>query len=52
MHITLYSFEGKTDFLVVYVDDIVLTDNDLIEMKRIKASLATKYKMKDIGELR
>jgi Reverse transcriptase (RNA-dependent DNA polymerase) len=36
----------------LYVDDIVLTDNDPTEMKRIKASLATEFEMKDLGELR
>jgi Reverse transcriptase (RNA-dependent DNA polymerase) len=44
--------EEKICILVVYVDDIVLTDNDFIEMKRIKASLATEFEMKDLGELR
>jgi hypothetical protein len=29
----------------------VLTDNDPTKMKRIKASLATKFEMKDLGEL-
>jgi Reverse transcriptase (RNA-dependent DNA polymerase) len=36
----------------VYVDDIVLTGNDSVEMKRLKASLAKKFEMKDLGELR
>jgi Reverse transcriptase (RNA-dependent DNA polymerase) len=34
------------------VDDIVLTGNDLVEMKRLKASLAKEFEMKDLGELR
>jgi Reverse transcriptase (RNA-dependent DNA polymerase) len=33
----------------VYVDDIVLTGNDSVEMKRLKASLAKKFEMKDLG---
>jgi Reverse transcriptase (RNA-dependent DNA polymerase) len=36
----------------VYVDDIVLTGNDSVEMKRLKASLAKEFEMKDLGELR
>jgi Reverse transcriptase (RNA-dependent DNA polymerase) len=34
------------------VDDIVLTSNDLIEIKRLKASLVKEFEMKDLGELR
>jgi uncharacterized protein (DUF2164 family) len=44
--------EEKICILVVYVDDIVLTNNDPTEMKRIKASLAIEFEMKDLGELR
>jgi Reverse transcriptase (RNA-dependent DNA polymerase) len=36
----------------VYVDDIVLTGNDSVEMKWLKASLAKEFEMKDLGELR
>jgi Reverse transcriptase (RNA-dependent DNA polymerase) len=38
--------------LIVYVDDIVLTGNDPIEMKRLKTSLAKEFEMKDLNELR
>jgi Reverse transcriptase (RNA-dependent DNA polymerase) len=44
--------EGKLCVLIVYVDDIVLTGNDTVEMGRIKGSLATKFEMKDLGALR
>jgi Reverse transcriptase (RNA-dependent DNA polymerase) len=44
--------DGKICILIVYVDDIVLTGNDLVEMKRLKASLAKEFEMKDLGELR
>jgi Reverse transcriptase (RNA-dependent DNA polymerase) len=44
--------EEKICILMVYVDDIVLTNNDPTEMKRIKASLAIEFEMKDLGELR
>jgi Reverse transcriptase (RNA-dependent DNA polymerase) len=36
----------------VYVDDIVLTDNDSVEMKMLKASLAKEFEMKYLDELR
>jgi Reverse transcriptase (RNA-dependent DNA polymerase) len=42
----------KICILVVYVDDIVLTGNDSVEMKRLKASLAKEFEIKDLGELR
>jgi Reverse transcriptase (RNA-dependent DNA polymerase) len=35
----------------MYVDDIVLTGNDHVEMKILKASLAKEFEMKDLGEL-
>jgi Reverse transcriptase (RNA-dependent DNA polymerase) len=44
--------DEKICILIVYMDDIVLTGNDLAEMKRLKASLAKKFEMKDLGELR
>jgi Reverse transcriptase (RNA-dependent DNA polymerase) len=43
---------GKLCVLIVYVDDIVLTGNDTVEMKRIKGSLATEFEMKDLDPLR
>jgi Reverse transcriptase (RNA-dependent DNA polymerase) len=44
--------DEKICILIVYVDDIVLTGNDLAEMKRLKYSLAKEFEMKDLGELR
>jgi Reverse transcriptase (RNA-dependent DNA polymerase) len=40
--------KGETIYiLVVYVDDIVLTGNYFVELKRLKASLAKEFEMKD-----
>ena len=41
---------GKFVILVLYVDDIILTGNDVEKMTEIKISLSNVFKMKDLGE--
>lgn len=44
--------DGKSTILIVYVDDIILTGNDTMEMKRLKTRLASEFEIKDLGSLR
>ena len=44
--------EGKVTTLIVYVDDMVLTGDDPCEMKALQEYLATKFEMKDLGQLK
>jgi len=37
--------------LIVYVDNIILTDNDKIEMERLKRNLAANFEIKDLDPL-
>ena len=36
----------------MYVDDIILTGDDLIEMERLNKSIASSFEIKDLGKLR
>ncbi|KAH9722152.1 retrovirus-related pol polyprotein from transposon RE1 [Citrus sinensis] len=49
---TRVSAKGKITVLIVYVDDIILTRDDLVEMDRLKQSLATDFEIKDLGALK
>ena len=44
--------EGTITALIVYVDDMVLTGDDPEEMEKLQQYLATKFEMKDLGQLR
>ena len=43
---------GKITTLIVYVDDMIVTGNDLEEMKALKEYLSKEFEMKDLGPLK
>ncbi|GJS99237.1 putative RNA-directed DNA polymerase [Tanacetum coccineum] len=52
-----YSLFTKTNHnsfivLLVYVDDIIITGNDVSEIEKFKVYLNTKFKIKDLGKLK
>ena len=47
-----HSQDGKIAILIVYVDDIILTGDDVLEMNRLKTSLSSTFDIKDLGCLR
>lgn len=50
---SLFTKKTSTGFtaILVYVDDLVITGNDLTEIQHVKDSLHHKFSIKDIGEL-
>ena len=44
--------DGKITILIVYIDDTILTGDDLVEMRRVKEQLALELEIKDLGNLR
>ncbi|XP_058180972.1 uncharacterized mitochondrial protein AtMg00810-like [Rhododendron vialii] len=43
---------GKIAVLIVYVDDIIMTGNDVNEILNLKSSLAQEFEIKNLGSLR
>uniref|UniRef100_A0A803Q579 peroxidase n=1 Tax=Cannabis sativa TaxID=3483 RepID=A0A803Q579_CANSA len=46
------NFHGNFIFLLVYVDDVILASNNLVELEALKARLHTRFQLKDLGNLR
>lgn len=42
----------KMTTLIIYVDDIVVTCNDEVEVVQLKSSLAKEFEIKDLGSLK
>ena len=47
-----HSREGKVAILIVYVDDIILTGDDIGELEILKKGLAKDFEIKDLGTLK
>ncbi|GAA0147989.1 hypothetical protein LIER_36630 [Lithospermum erythrorhizon] len=43
---------GKLTVLIVYVDDIIISGNDVVEIKNIKKQMAREFEVKDLGMLK
>lgn len=43
---------GKVTALIIYVDDMIITGNDIIEIKKLEEQLAAEFEMKNLGGLK
>ncbi|CAN1337340.1 Retrovirus-related Pol polyprotein from transposon TNT 1-94 [Linum perenne] len=46
-----HSSTGKVSILIVYVDDIIITGDDVEEITSLKSRLAREFEIKDLGHL-
>ncbi|RVW40082.1 Retrovirus-related Pol polyprotein from transposon RE1 [Vitis vinifera] len=46
------SHAGKMAILIVYVDDIILSGNDMEELQKLKKYLSEEFEVKDLGNLK
>nr|KYP37763.1 hypothetical protein KK1_041022 [Cajanus cajan] len=44
--------QGKITALIIYVDDMIVTGNDLDEISSLQESLASEFDMKQLGDLK
>lgn len=52
-HTIFYRHSGrKITILAVYVDDIIITGDDEVEIKSLKKNLRKQFEVKDLGQLR
>jgi hypothetical protein len=52
-HTVFYRHLGcRITILAVYVDDIIITGDDEVEISRLKGSLSKEFEVKDLGQLR
>ncbi|KAE8731219.1 Detected protein of unknown function [Hibiscus syriacus] len=52
-HIMFYKHNnGKIAILIVYVDDIVMTGDNTVELESLKNFLSNQFEVKDIGQLK
>ncbi|CAL8163964.1 unnamed protein product [Prunus armeniaca] len=44
--------DGKITLLIIYIDDMVVTGDDVVEMGKLHKYLALEFEMKDLGALK